>query len=72
MLDPCWLAIEVAEDRQHVAICAAGRLDDGYLAVEQAAYPSGVSGVVEEVLRLRSERGGCTRWWWTRAVVPAT
>lgn len=56
MLDPCWLAIEVAEDRQHVAICAAGRLDDGFLAVEQAAYLSGVSGVVEEVLRLRSER----------------
>lgn len=55
-LDPCWLAVEVAEDRQHVSIAAAGRLDDGYVAVELAAYLSGVSGVVAEVLRLRAER----------------
>jgi hypothetical protein len=56
MLDPCWLAVEVAESRQHVAIAAAGRLDDGYAAVELAAYLSGVSGVVPEMLRLRTER----------------
>jgi hypothetical protein len=56
MLDPCWLAVEVAESRQNVAIAAAGRLDDGYAAVELAGYLSGVAGVVAEVLRLRAER----------------
>jgi len=56
MLDPCWLAIEVAESRQNVAIAAAGRLDDGYAAVELAGYLSGVSGVVPEVLQLKAER----------------
>jgi hypothetical protein len=56
MLDPCWLAIEVAESRQNVAIAAAGRLDDGYPAVELAGYLSGVAGVVAEVLRLKAER----------------
>jgi len=55
MLDECWLAIEVAEDRQHVSIAAAGWLD-GYITLELAGYLSGVAGTVPSVLELRDAR----------------
>ena len=51
----CVLAVEVAEDRAHVSIAAAGRLD-GWVTVELAAYLTGVSETVTAVLGLRTER----------------
>jgi hypothetical protein len=55
MLTECALAVEVAEDRRHVSIAAAGWLD-GFVTVEVAAYLSGVDQAVTTMLELRAER----------------
>lgn len=49
------LGIEVAEDRNHSAIVAAGRLDDGAALLDLLAYIEG-SDAVPAVLTLRAER----------------
>jgi len=55
MLTECALAVEVAEDRRHVSIVAAGEVD-GFAAVEVAAYLIAVADTVPAVLRLQVER----------------
>jgi len=55
MLLECALAVEVAEDRRHVSVAAAGFVD-GFVTVEVAAYLAGVADAVSTVLRLRVER----------------
>ena len=55
MLRECVLALEVSEDRGHVSIGAAGRLD-GAVCVELAGYLDEVTGAVAAVLGLRAER----------------
>jgi hypothetical protein len=49
------LAIEIAEDRQHTAVVAAGRLPDGTVLLEMAAYLDGTDPV-GAVLQLRASR----------------
>jgi hypothetical protein len=55
LLKEVCLGLEIAEDRSHVANCAAGRLDDDLILVELAGYLAGTDPIAE-VLRLRSER----------------
>jgi hypothetical protein len=55
MLTTCALGIEIAEDRRHTSIAAAGYIDGGFVLVELAAYIDGTDPVAE-VLRLRAER----------------
>jgi hypothetical protein len=57
------LAVEVAEDRGHVSICSAGRLEDGRVQVELVAYLTRTGGVVERVVEFRG------RWTVTAVVV---
>jgi hypothetical protein len=49
------LGIEVAEDRDHVSIAAAGFIDGGFILVELTAYLDGTNPVAD-VLRLSGER----------------
>lgn len=46
------LGVEVAEDRGHTSICAAGRLEDDLVLIELAAYLEGTAGAVERVVEL--------------------
>jgi hypothetical protein len=49
------LALEIAEDRQHCSIVAAGRLADGLVLLDLAAYLDGTDPTAA-VLALREER----------------
>jgi hypothetical protein len=55
MLAECYLGIEIAEDRLHTSIAAAGPIDDGRILVSLECYLDGTDPVAE-VLRLRQER----------------
>lgn len=55
MLTACALGIEIAEDRRHTSIAAAGFIDEIFILVELAAYIDGTDPVAE-VLRLQAER----------------
>jgi hypothetical protein len=55
MLTECCLGIEIAEDRLHTSIAAAGYIDGGLFLVELVAYIPGTDPVAE-VLRLQRER----------------
>jgi hypothetical protein len=50
------LGIEVAEDRRHTSICAAGRLEGDLVLIELAAYLEGTASAVGRVTEL------CGRW----------
>jgi hypothetical protein len=50
------LAVQVAEDRRHTAIAAAGRLGDAVIGAELVSYLDGVAEAPAAVLLLRAER----------------
>lgn len=56
MLTTCALAVEVAWNRSHTSIGAAGDLDDGRRLVELVDYLPGTAGVVDAVAALRKSR----------------
>jgi hypothetical protein len=55
MLADCGLGVEIAEDRQHTSIAAAGRIAGGLILVELVSYIGGTDPVAE-ILALRKER----------------
>jgi hypothetical protein len=55
MLVDCCLGVEIAEDRQHTSIAAAGLIDGGVVVVELVHYIGGTDPVAE-ILALRKVR----------------
>src|SRR5215212_10232693 len=55
MLTTCALGIEIAEDRSHTSIAAAGYLDGDVVLIELSAYLEGTDPTAA-VLRLQAER----------------
>jgi hypothetical protein len=55
MLVDCCLGIEIAEDRQHTSVVAAGRIDGDLILVEPVHYIDGTDPVAE-ILALQKER----------------
>jgi hypothetical protein len=55
MLTECALGIDIAEDRMHTSIAAAGYIDGGLILVQLAAYIDDTDPVAE-VWKLRRER----------------
>jgi len=55
MLVDCCLGVEIAEDRQHTSIAAAGRIDGDLILVKLVHYIGGTDPVAE-ILALRKER----------------
>jgi hypothetical protein len=54
-MDECALGVEIAEDRSHTSIVAAGLVEGDVLLVELVAYLDGPDGA-GAVLDLRAER----------------
>jgi hypothetical protein len=55
MLVDCCIGVEIAEDRQHTSIAAAGRIDGDLILVELVSYIGGTDPVAE-ILALQKAR----------------